>query len=232
MRDKRNTKSVQLAVLEIERLILKFRDLARYSPEGAGSRLAKHTLLLTNIRFLNAAYSAGADLERIKGLTVRVIDDFETLFEYKRPFYRHIVDIVSIAIVVDVDIEDFERITKIIARDKVRDKLINFLVKYKQSDWADNSNQFIQKEPYEKLKRAIDEQGDEAGIREIRNYLKPTGWYDGNSHLPWYESHTFEEGNTYVGYWCWEAAALVKAKGWDDEKLKDNEYYPYDAVHW
>ncbi len=211
MRDKRNTKSIQTALTEIQRLISEMRDLARNAPDEAGRSFAKHILLLTNVRLLNAAYSAGLDLELIKKLTLEVIDDFEAVFTYRRPFYRHIVDIVSIAILVDVELEDFERITKVIARDKVRDDLLNFLIKYKQSDWTDNSNQFIQNKPYEKLKRAIDEQGEEAGIREIQNYLKPTNWYQDNVDTPWYDSHTFEKGNAYVGYWSWEAAALVKA---------------------
>ena len=35
----------------------------------------------------------------------------------------------------------------------------------------------------------------------------------------------------YRGYWCIEAAALVKALGLDDSELKDCKYYPYDMAH-
>lgn len=35
----------------------------------------------------------------------------------------------------------------------------------------------------------------------------------------------------YRGYWCIEAAALVKALELDDRELKDCKYYPYDMAH-
>ena len=35
----------------------------------------------------------------------------------------------------------------------------------------------------------------------------------------------------YHGFWCLEAAALVKALKLDDTELKDSKYYPYDMVH-
>lgn len=35
----------------------------------------------------------------------------------------------------------------------------------------------------------------------------------------------------YRGYWCIEAAALVKALSLDDTELKECKYYPYDMVH-
>ena len=35
----------------------------------------------------------------------------------------------------------------------------------------------------------------------------------------------------YRGYWCIEAAALVKALELDDTELRDCKYYPYDMAH-
>jgi len=35
----------------------------------------------------------------------------------------------------------------------------------------------------------------------------------------------------YRGYWCIEAAALVKALGLDDAELKGCKHYPYDMAH-
>ena len=39
------------------------------------------------------------------------------------------------------------------------------------------------------------------------------------------------EKGRYCGYWCIEAAALVKALGLDDTELKNCKYYPYDMAH-
>lgn len=32
--------------------------------------------------------------------------------------------------------------------------------------------------------------------------------------------------------WAWETVAIVKLKGIDDSSLREQKYYPYDAVHW
>ncbi|MBU2894366.1 DUF1911 domain-containing protein [Colwellia sp. D2M02] len=38
--------------------------------------------------------------------------------------------------------------------------------------------------------------------------------------------------DTYKGYWCWEAALVVKLYNIDDSSFIDHEYYPKDLVHW
>ncbi|MFR3583138.1 MAG: PoNe immunity protein domain-containing protein [Coprococcus sp.] len=37
--------------------------------------------------------------------------------------------------------------------------------------------------------------------------------------------------NTYYGYWIYEAGAICKILRLDDEELKEQQYYPYDLVH-
>jgi len=38
--------------------------------------------------------------------------------------------------------------------------------------------------------------------------------------------------DAYDGYWCWEAALIVKLYGIDDSAFIDHQYYPKDLVHW
>jgi len=38
--------------------------------------------------------------------------------------------------------------------------------------------------------------------------------------------------DAYTGYWCWEAALVVKLYNIDDSSFIDHEYYPKDLVHW
>ena len=61
----------------------------------------------------------------------------------------------------------------------------------------------------------------------IKNYLEKK-WYKEHKSAAWYNNYKSNE-NTYVGYWCFESAAIVKIFG-----VKDNSswpYYPYDLVH-
>jgi hypothetical protein len=197
----------------------------------------KEVMVYSGIMSSVGLYSLGMDKENVHTSVLESISVFEEGFKWEGftngyMQYDQMCWLISMAILADVGDEDFQRITAIIKRDRVRDRLLNFLIKFKQPDWSDAGGDFIQKSPYEKLKRAIDETSADAGIKEIQNYLKRDVWYKGHEDAAWHDSHLNTKVNTYVGYWSWEAAALVKAKGWDDEKLKDNEYYPYDAVHW
>lgn len=64
-----------------------------------------------------------------------------------------------------------------------------------------------------------------AAVKKLKDFVEKT----------WFK--TLKEGlitNTskcYRGYWCLEAAALVKALGLDDTELKNCKYYPYDMAH-
>lgn len=62
----------------------------------------------------------------------------------------------------------------------------------------------------------------------VKIYLED--WYSLYKEEAWYNSHLRDWG--YSGYWAWEAGAVVKRKGLDDNGFKDNPYYPYDMVHW
>ena len=60
-------------------------------------------------------------------------------------------------------------------------------------------------------------------------YLR--GWYISHLHSSWYDSHKNEEFKLYFGYWCFEAGAIAKRLGIYDSDLQNEQYYPYDMVH-
>ncbi len=80
-------------------------------------------------------------------------------------------------------------------------------------------------QPYKKLLRSI-----ECNDKEyLKKYLR--GWYKGCRESSWYGTHLIEEDNLYFGYLCFEAGAVAKRLGFNDEDLKDEQYYPYDMIH-
>jgi Domain of unknown function (DUF1911)/Domain of unknown function (DUF1910) len=197
----------------------------------------KEAILNNYLDSCNASYSLGLDKMAIKELVNKAISSFADSFQwagFENHYggYDQMIWVISLAILCDVSDDDFKRITTIIERDKVQDKLLDFLIKSKLSDWKGSSDSFIQESPYKGLQKALNEPaGGDAGIKLIQQYLQKD-WYKGHSDAAWYNSHLNKKVNVYCGYWAWETAALVKAKGWDDEKLKGLDYYPYDAAHW
>ena len=54
-----------------------------------------------------------------------------------------------------------------------------------------------------------------------------------NKQEIWYNSHLdLENQNSYVGYWSFEAAALVYLLDLDDSSLHKYLFYPKDIVAW
>lgn len=236
MRDNKHSESNFNEIIQESEDAVKLYDESIYSGNVPKDRLRFIAIAAVNnlISLSSALYSIGSDVERVKQYIVHAIDIFEKGFIWilGQTEFETISNLISLATLTDIDLNDFKRITKIIERDKIKDKLLDSLIKYKQPDWQGNSSSFIQKEPYAAISKALDESNADNGIKLLQNYLSPNVWYAGHSDAGWHDSHKNKDVNVYCGYWSWEAAALVKAKGWDDEKLKNTDYYPYDAVHW
>lgn len=55
-------------------------------------------------------------------------------------------------------------------------------------------------------------------------------WYDNRKGLPGYDLHLCSPDG-YYGYWCFEAALVVKLFDIDDSSFRDHRYYPAALVH-
>ncbi len=90
--------------------------------------------------------------------------------------------------------------------------------------WENSTNPVILSEPYAKATGLENAQ-------DIKNYLDKV-WYQEHGDVYWFGLHKNTRVNNYFGYWSWESAALAKIKNIGDSSLKNQKYYPYDAVHW
>ncbi len=76
------------------------------------------------------------------------------------------------------------------------------------------------------------ELGAEGGEVPMRKYLE--GWYAANARSVdaglGLGIGAHEKMIRYIGYWCWEAAALVLMLDLDDSGFQDHEHYPRDLV--
>jgi hypothetical protein len=232
MRDKTGVKSNFSQLIDEENQnIMVFRK-AIASGEAPKERIPalKSTILNSYIEITIAQYSLGASKEIVKGALLKTIIAFEEGFKWQGVElgygqYEEMLWPLCLGILCDISDEDFMRITNIIKRDKVQDKLLDFIINGKlKTKWAIISHNYIEPSPY----KFVD---NFSSIAEIKKYLDKV-WYKGQEDAAWYDYHKVTHSNLYFGYWAWEAATIVKIKGLDDSSLKDQKYYPYDAVHW
>lgn len=230
MRDKlKNIKYFKDFIDEEKNLIFKFRNALR-NGEVVKSQIenVKDAILRSYYFICISKYSSGDNKQAVKDSLLEAISAFEEGYKFENAYmdYDQMIWMVCLCVLCNIELEDFKRITKVIKRDNVKDKLLDFIIHSKQADWPIESHSYIQPSPYKYLNP-----DNLNNASEIKTYLSKY-WYKGHIDSSWYDSHKNTQVNVYFGYWAWEVAAIVKIKGIDDSSLKDQEYYPYDAVHW
>jgi len=156
-----------------------------------------------------------------------------TLDQYTVSTYFGILELISLGILLNVPDEIFEKLIAHVERDQIQDFLIEFLFSYRQIHREPLVNENYQvvfhiNERYARLKKVIAEKNREIAEQELNLFLKKE-WYPSFKGTPLYNQHK-NVHNTYVGYWCFIVAAIVKIKELDDSLFRDNEYYPKDLL--
>uniref|UniRef100_UPI00404A5C30 PoNe immunity protein domain-containing protein n=1 Tax=Flavobacterium sp. TaxID=239 RepID=UPI00404A5C30 len=227
MRDKGNFLEL---IDQLQNRIQKFKK-AMTSGEAKPDRFddLKSAIFESYLDITQAHYSNGASKEVVKQTVLQCIPAFEEGFKwygFEKTYggYDEMIWLVSFAVLCDIDHEIFKRITDVLKRDRANDVLLSLIIKSKDTTWQESNAQPLQTDPYAKAVNLNTSQ-------DIKNYLDKV-WYQGHSDAAWHDTHKNTKVNCYSGYWAWEAAAIAKVKGIDDATLKNQKYYPFDAVHW
>lgn len=139
---------------------------------------------------------------------------------------------LSMGIMLEIEQEVFDKLIDCVKKDNPQDFLTDFLINAKSDTYGKQNSKLLWNTPYKALLEVIDLANQDKGKATIRlqKYLEKE-WYRGHSDAGWYNDHKSKWG-IHFGYWSFESGALVKILGLDDSILKDQQYYPYDMVHW
>ncbi|MEL7145206.1 MAG: PoNe immunity protein domain-containing protein [Bacteroidota bacterium] len=197
-----------------------------------------------------ATYSKGGNSKEMLSYFVPVVDLIEKFWferiklthkrqllnQYGLSNYFQMLTILSVGYLLDVSESHFEKIAKAIERDGVYDLIYSFIISKKLSEFSTSLQEsyegvFIIPELYTLLREAITEENKEKSAALIDEFITQK-WYAGLSKagVGYVERHD-SKSDSYNGYWCFEAAAVVKIKGLDDSSFRDHPYYPADLVH-
>lgn len=149
--------------------------------------------------------------------------DFAAIDDYEQSLW-----LVSLAILLDADAALFKRVLACIGNEG-RDKLFERIVAMKAPGRPAGARMIFPK-PFQMLYDASTANESDAP-KVMGEFLK--AWYPAMGQLGvyWHDNHKGPEGGGFFGYWCLEAAAVVKAFGIDDSGFRDSPYYPRDFVH-
>lgn len=237
MRDKLKTENYFLnAIKQFTNGLIVLDGYIKKSTKDDYKQKIKQHILSTNKRIYTCYYSIGYNKDKVKEAVKNTIDAFVDGYIFEKGFlsFDDVIWLLSISILCDIDEEDFKKITDKIKVLNIKDKLVDYLIQYKQPDWQYTSSNLYRKLPYQHLIKALDVKDANAGTKILKEYLEKK-WYQGHNKnkTNWINTHLQPDNAcNYDGYWAWETAAIVKIKGWDDDTLKGLDYYPYDAVRW
>jgi hypothetical protein len=205
----------------VERRLREHGDTERGVQNGLGS------IFMYYQNIVEILYSSGAPVNEIKAIFPEIYYYF--LKTWDKYSYRDMIDVASLAIMLGITKEEYQEALDMVRKEGLRDYLIDFLLNGIDPSWGRVSEKFKFKKPYAALQNVIEAETPAAAVNAMKNYLEKK-WYSGNSDTGWHDSH-LKDDYIYSGYWSFEAGAVMKILGHDDEVLKSVKYYPYDLVH-
>lgn len=196
-----------------------------------------YKMFLDELELLLTKYSAGYPIAGMREEFAKVIErrerhqkfmgrlgvDFAAIDDYEQSLW-----LVSLAVLLGVDDSLFARVLACNGNEG-KDKLYERIVSMKAAGRAAGARVIFPK-PFQTLYEATVANESEAP-RLVSTFLKT--WYKsmGDLGVYWHNNHKGPEGGGFFGYWCLEAAAVVKAFEIDDSEFRDAPYYPKDLVH-
>lgn len=234
MRDKLKNKiyfekQIEYAYNSIERyenLISKVIDTQGKDSEGANNGYGILTMFYNQA--INLDYSIGKEVVQLKKLFKHFIKYYTLVWNIGNG-YIDLVRVLSLGILLGIENSEFMGLKKKIISEGLDDYLVNFLINFIDNEWELNSKGFHFKGIYEPIKNIIEEKDQSISADMLKTYLDKE-WYEIHSECAWYNSHNSKQ-DTYYGYWAYEAGAIAKILHLNDEELKEQQYYPYDLVH-
>jgi len=197
-----------------ERIRVQFEDLIRYS----------YQVLLSK-------YSLGLSVSDLLKDYKQTVSFMENGWEAESG-YVQMVWFLSMGIMFEVEQIEFDKLVTLVERDNARDYLLDLLIQNRNSSWGKQTTKFKFPKPYQALSEVVvlSQTDKQKSIERLQQYLQKE-WYKGHSDCGWHNDHKSKWG-VHFGYWSFESGAIVKILGLDDSILKDQQYYPYDMVHW
>ena len=194
------------------------------SADGISARMRTRMKLRdhnNSFNFFLASYSAGDDLRTCRELYMQCLHKAEEIWELKTD-YVDLIRYVSLGVLFGVNPGEAGILSRMVNVSGYADRLLCAMLRSLDPTCPLKECDSVPA-PYDKAAAVLDMDRAEAENALVR-YLNKD-WYLGHRTCLWYDEHKRDDF-TYLGYWSFEAAALVKILGLYDRELAAAPYYP------
>lgn len=174
-----------------------------------------------NKNLFKLSFSIGDSIEKIYPYYEEWIKYYSEVCTENDSLYD-IIDLLSIAVFYKKRKVEFSKyLTIIINKLNLDDGMSNLCLRY--LDLEPNGNN---ESKLSYVNNLLDDSENKA--KNLKDILKK--WYVFHQDAYWYDTHKLKN-DTYCGYWSFELGAIAKILQLNDKELKEQQYYPYDLVH-
>ena len=198
-------------------------------PEKFNIRVYKYQIFIEAFYKFYSGYSLGLDInELIPEIKLMIQNLIETRKE-RDSNYEDMEFIVHFILLFNQTefLDDFK---KLLEKSEDRDFYLDSVMQCLDSSWQISTEKILWPKEIKPLCEVIQlsKTDQNAAVQRLKKYLDKEWFKTLTEGL--ITNRQLEKGR-YRGYWCIEAAAVVKALELDDTELKDCKYYPYDMAH-
>jgi hypothetical protein len=197
----------------------------------------KRTNFRYTLEIFIAMYSRGDSFIHLNLFFKTVVEKFEDGFSdnndesvdiHNFDTYIKTLWMLSWCVLLDSSKDIIERVVGVIEKTNKQDFFIELFASYLLHSKAaiPENTVLYHKIPYQKLMTIAT--NDLKTIAEKTKSFLEEDYYKDMEQAYWYDSDK-NKNDLYFGYWCFEAAALMKVLSIDDAILKGTIYYPYDT---
>jgi hypothetical protein len=175
-------------------------------------------------------YSFGENLKNLETIYNKILEYYLFAIQEKEgDVYDVTLTVISLGILFDTDKTKLQQLYEIIKLYKYNDFIFSSMLQpIVQNKEIYQKLRFKRNKSIQMLEKILNSNKKDAELL-MKEYLEKH-WYTKTNLGEAYNLHK-TDGYNYVGYWAWEAAAIVKILKLDDSSFKDNEYYPSDIIH-
>lgn len=198
-------------------------------PEKFNIRVYKYQIFIEAFYKFYSGYSLGLDInELIPEIKLMIQNLIETRKE-RDSNYEDMEFIVHFILLFNQTefLDDFK---KLLEKSEDRDFYLDSVMQCLDSSWQISTEKILWPKEIKPLCEVIQlsKTDQNAAVQRLKKYLDKEWFKTLTEGL--ITNRQLEKGR-YRGYWCIEAAAVVKALELDDTELRDCKYYPYDMAH-
>ena len=235
LRDNLNTQERYSELIEkktdfINRDIVEYKE---FKEEWDSDRVISQfrVMLMYSKQILISKYSLGLPVSELKEDYIQGISFMEKGWQAESG-YVEMIWYLSIGIMLDAEDDHFNKLISLVERDNLQDYLVDFLIQYRKPNRPVATESFEFPKPYATTQEVVNiaKIDKSQATDRLKKYLSKQ-WYPGHGSCGWHGDHKSKWG-VHFGYWSFESGALVKILGLDDTILENQQYYPYDMVHW